>query len=41
MVTSASKKHAPTRYGRFASDMLVALVNDGPATFWLEVSPET
>ncbi len=24
--------------GRFAADMQVALVNDGPVTFWLEVS---
>jgi D-tyrosyl-tRNA(Tyr) deacylase len=40
MVASARRKHAPTGYGRFAADMLVALVNDGPATFWLEVGPE-
>ncbi|WP_313619351.1 D-aminoacyl-tRNA deacylase, partial [Pantoea septica] len=23
--------------GRFAADMQVALVNDGPVTFWLQV----
>ncbi len=25
--------------GRFGADMQVALVNDGPVTFWLQVSP--
>ena len=25
--------------GRFGADMEVALVNDGPVTFWLQVSP--
>ena len=25
--------------GRFGSDMAVSLVNDGPVTFWLEISP--
>ena len=39
MVDSALRQHAPTGYGRFAADMLVALVNDGPATLWLEVGP--
>ena len=39
MVTSARRLHAPTGCGRFAADMLVALVNQGPATFWLEVGP--
>jgi D-tyrosyl-tRNA(Tyr) deacylase len=27
--------------GRFGADMKVALVNDGPVTFWLEVKPAT
>ncbi len=26
--------------GQFGADMKVHLVNDGPATFWLEVSPD-
>lgn len=26
--------------GRFGADMQVELINDGPVTFWLEVSPE-
>jgi D-tyrosyl-tRNA(Tyr) deacylase len=25
--------------GRFGADMKVSLVNDGPVTFWLEISP--
>ena len=27
----------PTETGRFAADMKVSLVNDGPVTFWLQV----
>jgi D-tyrosyl-tRNA(Tyr) deacylase len=27
--------HAPVATGRFGADMQVALVNDGPVTFWL------
>jgi D-tyrosyl-tRNA(Tyr) deacylase len=27
--------------GRFGADMKVSLVNDGPVTFWLQVSPKT
>jgi D-tyrosyl-tRNA(Tyr) deacylase len=26
--------------GRFGADMQVSLVNDGPVTFWLQVSPK-
>ncbi|MCM0943584.1 D-aminoacyl-tRNA deacylase, partial [Klebsiella pneumoniae] len=26
-----------TQTGRFAADMQVSLVNDGPVTFWLQV----
>ncbi len=39
MVAGARRQHVPIGYGRFAADMLVTLVNDGPATFWLEVGP--
>lgn len=39
MVATACRKYASIEFGRFAADMLVALVNDGPATFWLEVVP--
>jgi D-tyrosyl-tRNA(Tyr) deacylase len=28
-----------TQSGRFGADMKVSLVNDGPVTFWLQVSP--
>ena len=28
-----------TRTGQFGADMKVSLVNDGPVTFWLQVSP--
>ncbi|GAB7228341.1 D-aminoacyl-tRNA deacylase [Vibrio rotiferianus] len=27
----------PTQRGRFAADMKVSLINDGPVTFWLQV----
>ncbi|MDV7141648.1 D-aminoacyl-tRNA deacylase [Tropicimonas sp. TH_r6] len=27
--------------GRFGADMKVALLNDGPVTIWLEISPQT
>ncbi|MDE1350513.1 D-aminoacyl-tRNA deacylase [Vibrio aestuarianus] len=27
----------PTQRGRFAEDMKVSLINDGPVTFWLQV----
>ncbi|MEX2470455.1 MAG: D-aminoacyl-tRNA deacylase [Pseudohongiellaceae bacterium] len=30
-------QHAPVRSGRFGADMQVALENNGPVTFWLEV----
>jgi D-tyrosyl-tRNA(Tyr) deacylase len=39
LVAAARSQYAPAGCGRFAADMLVALVNDGPATFWLEVVP--
>jgi D-tyrosyl-tRNA(Tyr) deacylase len=39
LVAQAQACHAPVGSGRFGADMQVALVNDGPVTFWLEVSP--
>jgi D-tyrosyl-tRNA(Tyr) deacylase len=39
MVAFAGEQHTPLGYGRFAANMQVALVNDGPVTFWLEVRP--
>lgn len=35
----AEELHQPVACGRFGEDMQVALVNDGPVTFWLEVIP--
>jgi D-tyrosyl-tRNA(Tyr) deacylase len=34
----AIAKHASVACGRFGSDMQVALINDGPVTFWLQIS---
>ncbi|CAO95080.1 D-aminoacyl-tRNA deacylase [Erwinia tasmaniensis] len=31
------EKGATTETGRFAADMKVSLINDGPVTFWLQV----
>ena len=31
---------AKAQTGRFGADMKVSLVNDGPVTFWLQVSPK-
>ena len=38
-VRRARELHQPVACGRFGADMQVALVNDGPVTFWLEVIP--
>ena len=35
----ARELHQPVACGRYGADMQVALVNDGPVTFWLEVIP--
>ncbi|MFT4171217.1 MAG: D-aminoacyl-tRNA deacylase [Rhodocyclaceae bacterium] len=37
LVGLARVEHAKVATGRFAADMQVSLVNDGPVTFWLEV----
>jgi D-aminoacyl-tRNA deacylase len=39
VLAAAHAVHAPVASGRFGADMKVALVNDGPVTFWLQVSP--
>lgn len=36
LLARAREHHAPLASGRFGADMQVALVNDGPVTFWLE-----
>lgn len=40
-VAQASQRHARVATGRFGAHMKVSLVNDGPVTFWLQVSPKT
>jgi len=40
-VEKAKALHAGVHTGRFGADMKVSLVNDGPVTFWLQVSPHT
>jgi D-tyrosyl-tRNA(Tyr) deacylase len=39
LVLQARLQHAQVQAGSFGADMQVALVNDGPVTFWLEVPP--
>ena len=39
LVERARAVHEPVAAGRFGADMQVALVNDGPVTFNLEVNP--
>jgi D-tyrosyl-tRNA(Tyr) deacylase len=36
-IGQAKQKHSQVETGCFGADMKVALVNDGPATFWLQV----
>jgi D-tyrosyl-tRNA(Tyr) deacylase len=38
-VAAARSKHRKVETGRFGADMQVALVNNGPVTFWLQVKP--
>jgi D-tyrosyl-tRNA(Tyr) deacylase len=38
-VRRARERHAIVETGRFGADMQVALVNDGPVTFWLRIDP--
>ena len=40
-VEKAKALHPNVHTGRFGADMKVSLVNDGPVTFWLQVSPKT
>lgn len=39
LVTQARSRLGDVATGEFGADMKVALVNDGPVTFWLQVSP--
>jgi len=38
-VENSRRKIPQTKTGQFGADMKVSLVNDGPVTFWLRVSP--
>lgn len=38
LVESARQRYPHIATGQFGADMQVALVNDGPVTFWLEVN---
>jgi len=38
-VRACHARQAQVACGRFGADMQVSLVNDGPVTFWLQVSP--
>jgi D-aminoacyl-tRNA deacylase len=40
LLAAARRLHRPVETGRFGARMQVALVNDGPVTFWLRVNPE-
>lgn len=40
LLAAAGRLHQPVATGRFGARMRVALVNDGPVTFWLRVRPE-
>lgn len=39
LVERATAQHQSVQTGRFGAYMQVSLVNDGPVTFWLEVTP--
>jgi len=39
LVRQAGARHAIVATGSFGADMQVALVNDGPVTFWLRIDP--
>jgi len=38
LLDKARAAHSPTAAGRFGAHMRVALINDGPVTFWLQSS---
>jgi D-tyrosyl-tRNA(Tyr) deacylase len=39
LVAAVAATGVPHACGRFGADMQVSLTNDGPVTFWLQVSP--
>jgi D-tyrosyl-tRNA(Tyr) deacylase len=40
LLEQAQSQHSSVASGRFGADMQVSLTNDGPVTFWLQVSPD-
>ena len=40
VVGQAKARGAPVQSGQFGADMKVSLTNDGPVTFWLQVTPK-
>ncbi len=40
LLAAARRRHQRVETGRFGARMAVALVNDGPVTFWLRASPD-
>jgi D-aminoacyl-tRNA deacylase len=40
LLAAARRRHQTVETGRFGARMQVALVNDGPVTFWLRVMPD-
>jgi D-aminoacyl-tRNA deacylase len=41
LLACARASHSPVAGGKFGAHMRVALVNDGPATFWLQVGGQS
>jgi D-tyrosyl-tRNA(Tyr) deacylase len=39
VVRHARERHGIVEKGRFVADMKVALINDGPVSFWLRIDP--
>jgi D-tyrosyl-tRNA(Tyr) deacylase len=40
VVRQARARHGMVHTGQFGADMQVSLTNDGPVTFWLQISPK-
>jgi D-tyrosyl-tRNA(Tyr) deacylase len=40
VISKARERHSTVETGVFGANMQVSLVNDGPVTFWLEVTPQ-
>ena len=40
VVRRARERHGMVQTGQFGADMKVSLTNDGPVTFWLQISPK-